>query len=153
MPTMLLGVIFVLIAGVSLWDANRITTNLRRPGVFDSLGPDRYLMAVGVVLLVLGVALAVQGALSLRRKPETAEEPGSQRHVWLFVIVCAYAGFIWLIGYAPATLAFFLATLWIMGQRDWRWTVPSAVALTLTFFLLFEYAADISLPRGQFGWS
>ena len=151
MPTMVLGVIFVLIAGVSLWDANRITTTLRKPGGFDSLGPDRYLMAIAVVLLVLGVSLAVQGALSLRTKPETTEEPGSRRHLWLFATVCAYAGFIWLVGYAPATLAFFLVTLWIMGQRDWRWTVPSAITLTLAFFLLFEYAADISLPKGQFG--
>lgn len=152
MPKILLGAIFVALAGVSFWDGYRIASTLRRPGVYDGLGPDRYLMAVGLLVLILGVALAVQGAREFHQKaPEVAGEQASTRHLWLLAAICGYVALIWLLGYAIATFAFFVATLWIMGQRDWRWSLPSAAALTAAYFLMFEYAADISLPKGVFG--
>lgn len=152
MPKILLGAIFVALAAVSFWDGYRITSTLRRPGIYDGLGPDRYLMVVGLIVLLLGVALAVQGAREMRQPvPQAAEEQASNRHLWLLAAICAYAGLIWFLGYALATLAFFIAALWIMGQRNWRWNLPSAVALTVAYYFMFEYAADISLPQGVFG--
>ena len=151
MPKIVLAAIFIVLAGISLWDGYRITTTLRRPGVYDGLGPDRYLMTIGLLVLILGVALAVQGAREFRRHaPQPAGEPASNRHLWLLGTVCGYVVLIWLLGYALATLAFFIAALWIMGQRDWRWNLPSALALTVAYYLMFEYAADISLPQGVF---
>ena len=153
MPKIVLGAIFLVLAGISFWDGQRITQNLRKPGVYDSLGPDRYLMLVGAILLILGVAVAVQGARERRAAVATQEsgDPVSQRHWWLLATVCAYSALIWFVGYAAATLVFFIAALWIMGQRDWRWNVPSAVALTAAYYFMFQYAADISLPQGIFG--
>lgn len=153
MPKILLGALFVVFAAVSFWDGYRIATTLRRPGVYDGLGPDRYLIAVGAVILVLGIALAVQGFLEMQRAAPKSEEeePASRRHLWLLAAICGYAVLIWFLGYAASTLLFFIAALWIMGHRDWRWNLSSSVALTLAFFLLFEYAADISLPKGVFG--
>jgi hypothetical protein len=152
MHKILLGAIFLVLAGISFWDGYRIMTTLRRPGVYDGLGPDRYLIAIAVVMAILGVAIAVQGMRERRRRqPAAANEPASNRHLWLLGTICAYAVFIWFLGYALATLAFFVASLWIMGTRDWRWNLPSAAALTVTYFLLFEYVADISLPKGVFG--
>lgn len=152
MPTIVLGAIFIVLSGVSLWDGYRIATTLRRPGVYDSLGPDRYLIMVGALILVLGLALVWYGWRTLRRgQPAASEELASNRHWWLLATMCAYAFLIWMLGYAPATLAFFVASLWIMGQRDWRWNLPSAIVLTVAFVLMFDYAADISFPKGVFG--
>lgn len=151
-PKVVLGLIFAVISAVSFWDGYRIATTLRRPGVYDGLGPDRYLIAVGIIILLLGIALIVQGSSEMREsKMQSTEEPGSNRHFWLLGAVCAYAMMIWLFGYAISTFAFFVAALWIMGQCDWRWNLSSAVALTVAFVLIFEHAADISLPKGIFG--
>jgi hypothetical protein len=152
MPKIVLGSIFIVLAGISFWDGYRIMTTLRRPGVYDGLGPDRYLLVVGAMMLLLGVALAVQGAREYRqRTAPAADDQASNRHLWLLATICGYAFLIWFLGYAAATLAFFIAALWIMGQRNWRWNLPSAVALTVAYYFMFEYAADISLPQGVFG--
>jgi hypothetical protein len=152
MPKILLGAIFVALSAVSLWDGYRIMTTLRQRGMYDGLGPDRYLMTVGLIVFILGVALAVQGARERSRQaPETADEQASSRHIWLLGAICGYAALIWFLGYAPATLAFFVAALWIMGERDWRWNLSWAAALTVIYVLVFDYAADISMPKGLFG--
>jgi hypothetical protein len=152
MPKILLGMIFVALAGISFWDGYRIATTLRRPGVYDSLGPDRYLLTIGSIILILGVAIAIQGMREPRQTvPQADREQASNRHLWLLAAICGYTILIWFLGYAVATLAFFVAALWIMGQRDWRWNLSSSAALTAAYYFMFQYAADISLPQGVFG--
>lgn len=150
-PKTILGAIFVVLAAVSLWDGYRITTTLRRPGAFDTLGPDRYLMTIAVVILILGVALVAQGMREAQLASADSEESASRRHVWLLGAVCLYAFLIWFLGYRVSTLAFFVASLWIMGMRDWRWILFSAITLTAAYYIMFAHVADISLPIGLFG--
>jgi hypothetical protein len=152
MPILLLGLAFEVFAIASLLDANRITTNLRRPGVFDLMGPDRYLMAIGVILLLLGLGLIFQGVRQLRTATPTATLPVAtepvRTHLWLLGAIILYVVLMPVAGYAIATLAFFLAAFRIMGMHRWGWTIGSAVLVTASFVLIFVWAADMPLPKG-----
>jgi len=155
MPNFLLGGALFVLGCVSLWDAYGIASRQRRPGVFDSLGPDRYLMTVAVMLLIVGLCVNVQEARRapppVSRHAQRSNAEAARAHLWLLAAMCSYIGAIAVVGYALATFAFFALAFWIMGLRSWRWNVASSVALATAFVLLFQYLADMPLPKGAFG--
>ncbi len=59
------ALLFILIGVVSFADAWRISVQARESANFDAIGPDRYLLALGVVLFI-------GGAWSLLRRPSPA---------------------------------------------------------------------------------
>lgn len=152
MPFLLLGLTLEVFAIASILDANRISTRLRLPGVFDLMGPDRYLLAIGILLLLLGLGLIAQGARQLRAAAGTRTSPAATEavhtHLWLLAAIVLYAVLMPVAGYTIATLAFFLAAFRIMGMRSWGWTIGSASVVTASFAWIFLRAADMPLPRG-----
>jgi putative tricarboxylic transport membrane protein len=152
MSFLLLGITLIVFSAASIVDAARISTNLRQPGVFDIVGPDRYLLGAGALLLVLGVGLVYQGANQLlgrapRISVHTADS-GSNTHLWLLGSIVLYAMLMPTVGYVIATLVFFLTAFRVMGMRNWAWILGSAVVVTASLAIIFTYAADMPLPRG-----
>ena len=49
------GILFVLLGVVSLVDGWRVTVQARETADFDAIGPDRYLLALGVLMLAAGL--------------------------------------------------------------------------------------------------
>jgi predicted phage tail protein len=49
------GIFFMLLGAVSFVDGWRIAQQAREGANFDAIGPDRYLMALGVLMLIAGV--------------------------------------------------------------------------------------------------
>lgn len=155
MSILLLGITLVVFSVASMLDAARISETLRQPGVFDLVGPDRYLMGTGILLLVLGVGLLYQGARQVyaggRHAPGAGGDSDANTHLWLLGGIVVYAVLMATVGYTISTLVFFLIAFRVMGMRSWGWVVGSAVVVTSCFAILFRYAADMPLPKGWFG--
>jgi hypothetical protein len=67
MPAMILGLLFLVFGAVSIRDAQRIASTIRKRGTLDVIGPDGYLEGTAVLLIVVGILLLVQGVIAWRR--------------------------------------------------------------------------------------
>lgn len=146
-PTAVLGGFFVLFGALSLWEARRITAEYRKPGAFDVLGPDNFLLGLGVVLTLLGALMVFPG---LSRPRSTGENPPLLPFLptTMLAMVCAYSAAMPFAGYLLATALFFPPAFWLLGIREWRRSLAASAAALLLFHLLFIRFADMPLPRG-----
>ena len=146
----LLGGLFIVGGTATVWDALRITKTFRIPGAFDPLGPDRYLLLLAVLLLILGTALL----LAAWRTPMTVpacsggDEGNSSRVALLVALLTGYLVAILVLGYPTATFVFFVAAFLIMGIRGWTRLLVSSVILAGAFSTIFYIGADMPLPKG-----
>jgi putative tricarboxylic transport membrane protein len=154
-----LGFAFLLFGAVSIWDGLRIGKALRARGTLDLIGPDRYLIGVAVLLLLVGALLVVSGLRS-RRSPRPAgspapivagDEPKGNAHLWLLAALILYVSLLPVLGYLVATVLFTAAVSRIMGTVRWTSIVAGAVVLTAVCYASFLWIADLPLPRGMLG--
>jgi hypothetical protein len=142
----------------SIWDGVRLSTEVRREGVFDALGPDRYIMIVGGILLVLSVARvwAARAEWLAEHGPSASPSaaPDNAPPLKFILLTVAFAGYALVApytGYGLATLLFFAAVYWIMGVRGWLQMIAATVISAAVFILLFIKLADMPLPPGILG--
>lgn len=104
----------------------------------DAFGSSWWPSTLGGVIALLGVAVAVSGAV--RPRP-TEEEPstirGGIRVLLVFALVVVY-GVAWqFIHFVPVTLVLAAGAVWILGERRWKALVLFPVAVTAILYLLF----------------
>lgn len=146
------GLIYLLLGSVSLAEGWHIAKTAREAANFDAIGPDRYLMALSVFLIVVGLWLALH-------PPHSAEE--AQTSYWsadarakLFVCLAMLAAFTLAMPYIGFTLgAFVFLAVLFRRLGDWSWLRSAgAAALTSAFFYVgLIRLADVPLPRGMLG--
>lgn len=107
----------------------------------------------GVALLLGGASLfmAYRGARGmLRRVEKEATEPVAfQRPVAVLVaaiLIVLYPLLLPYFGFYPTTGVWFLALLWVVGQRNMIWAVISTLGFLLAVKLAFQMAMGIPLP-------
>lgn len=146
------GLMYLLLGAVSLAEGWHITKTVREGANFDAIGPDRYLMALGALLMILGLWLAM-------RPPQTAGEAqtsflSARARTNLIMCVAMLAAFTLAMPYVGFTLGcfVFLAVLF-RHLSDWSWVRSIAVAaLTSAFFYVgLIRLADVPLPSGIAG--
>lgn len=160
MPSIILGVLFVLFGTVSIWDAQRIASTIRRRGTLDLIGPDGYLNGAAGLLIVVGVLLLVKGVNDWRKArarvpaivPATVapDDPtaSTSRHLALLAVLIAYAVLLPILGYAIATVIALTALFRIMGVNGWWRVLAWAIGTTAVFHFGFVVIADLPLPAG-----
>ncbi len=146
------GLMYLLLGAVSLAEGWHIAETAREGANFDAIGPDRYLMALGVVLIVVGSWLAL-------RPPQSAD--GTQSTYWpaqartnLIVCISALAAFALAMPYVGFTFGCFVfLTVLFRYLSDWSWLRSTAAsALTSAFFYVsLIRLADVPLPSGVVG--
>ncbi|WP_375459938.1 tripartite tricarboxylate transporter TctB family protein [uncultured Enterovirga sp.] len=135
-----------------VWDGRRLGREARADGMFDDLGPDRYIMLLGGLLAVAGVAIALQA------KPD--KEVQRQRPaLWppslpvLFTLAIAgYALLMPWLGYTAATFLFFAVAFGMASRRPWQSTAAMSVVSTALSYVLFVRVANMPLPGGILGF-
>jgi hypothetical protein len=142
----------------SIYDGYRIQEHVRRPGMFDEIGPDRYIMVLGILLVVLGLSylISVQRTRTAERgatAPASAEPlPPPQRiTVELLFAFAAYVLIVPVTGYLLATLLFFGLSYWIMGVHKPPTLILVAVLSAAAYGVIFIRLSDMPLPRGMLG--
>jgi hypothetical protein len=153
MADRLLGLLFVLLGGASIVDGFRVTREYRASAVFDDIGPDRYAIAVGVILALLGIALiAMARGAPVIATPDN-EERQSARIPPFVAIPLLLAGHIavmpW-VGYTLSTLLFMMVMFYVAGVRPLPRSLAYGGIAGVIFYLLFVRIADMPLPASQF---
>jgi hypothetical protein len=140
------------LACLGMAEAWRLSGAIRTGAPFhDVIGPDRYLAGVSLGLFVCGV-LSLVGSLKRWRPAEVkkGEETGS-RVTLVFGVVLALAIYTLLIpvlGYLLATCLFFPVVYYLFGVRPWLKSVVIGLSTSAVFYAIFEYFAEIALPKG-----
>jgi hypothetical protein len=152
MSERLWGWALVLIGAVMARDGWRLWRDERGDGMFDVLGPDRYIILMGGLLMLSGLIIALsKPAYAVAGGEE--EERGSHRVPFVFVALLAvYALITPLLGYTGATFLFFLAAYYLAGRRKLVPTLLTSAFSAACFYVLFPYFADMPLPRGILGF-
>jgi hypothetical protein len=144
------GCFFIAAGTLAVFDGMRITRDLRESSTFDAIGPDRYVIGLGVLLLLAGFVYLAFGPRSQAQKLADDAPRGFGLPMWiaLTALMLGYVGAIVLAGYALATALFFVVALRVMGAASWKRTLVPALVAAAVYWLLFARLADMSLPRG-----
>lgn len=145
------ALLFMLIGAISITDAWRISLQAREAANFDAIGPDRYLLALGVVL-------ALGGAWSLLRPvPRTPRGAGADARTGgtsatlglTLVLLGGFAALMPFIGFSLACLLFLVLQLWLLSNWPWWKTAIAAVVIAAAFHVTFVDFADMPLPKAS----
>lgn len=145
------GGFLTILGAIWVWDGWRLGVAQRGQAMFDSLGPDRYIILMGGLLVLTGLIIAFS-------KPEVedgdiGEVEGSKLTPFLFLLVLAgYALLLPWFGYTLSTFLFFVAAYYLAGRRRIFGTLVASAVTAALFFLIFPYFSDMSLPRGFVGF-
>jgi hypothetical protein len=140
----------------SIWDGYRLMADARSVSSFDALGPDRYMMVLGAVL-VLSSALYFRAARAEAAVARPAAGAASDDNLdlrRLCLVALAFAGYILLAplgGYVGTTAIFFFAAYWIMDLEGLVRRAVAAAITTAAFAIVFIVLADIPMPLGLLG--
>jgi len=146
------GLFFVLLGLIGALDSWRITSVVRETASFDSVGPDRYLLIISILMIVLGLGLAWRPRLAgefniwsdVRRWPPAD-------YLLVGIILAAFVFAIPYIGFSIASLVFFVTVYRLLGDWSWPRTLALATITTVVIWFVFVYFADMSMPKSFLG--
>jgi hypothetical protein len=146
------SLVVVALSLVGMVDAWRLSGVVRGGGPYhDVIGPDRYLGVISVGLLVCGV-LNLVSSLKRPGRPEIRRGEGGGSQVTLVTVVIfvlvIYTLLIPALGYLLATSIFFPVIYFLFGVRSWLKSVVIGLSTAAFFYAIFEYFAEIPLPKG-----
>jgi hypothetical protein len=145
-------IVVIFLAALGIADAWKLSNLVRAGGTFhDVIGPDRYLGAISVGLLICGVWNLV-AVFKSRKLPQAKneEKEGSQikRVVLVVFLLFAYTFAIPMLGYLLATSIFFPVIYFIFGVRPWPKSIIVGLITAALFYAIFAYFAEMPLPKG-----
>jgi len=145
------AVLFMLLGAVSLADGWRISQQAREVANFDAIGPDRYLLALGALMIagglwrLLGAGPHAAGA---RREPGAAGGGRTFHLALTLVLLAGVAALTPVLGFSLACLLFLAAELQLLAGWPWWKSVATSAAAALAFHAAFVWLADMPLPKG-----
>lgn len=145
------GILFMLAGIVSLVDGWRIATEAREQANFDAIGPDRYLLALGALMLVGGVwRLLAQPDLSAEHHRAIADHAtGSMPTLaTTLVMLAGFAALTPAIGFSLACLLFLAAQFALLSGWPWWKNVATAAVAASALHAAFIWFADMPFPKG-----
>ena len=147
---MTLGVVLTLLALVWLSLVNAYIPAVASEG---EPGPRALPFLLGIILAMLGVALAAQGYVgrippSTSVKDAQADPPTLRTAVATIALLLAYAFLLDKIGFISATAGLMLTAMaGVLGMRRWAFMAMFAVAFATGTWLVFNTLLGIPLPR------
>lgn len=108
-------------------------------------------------ILGWGLGLTSTGLLitSLLNKNPDTEDPikwksaGFKQILKLAVVLGLFGIGLKYLGFFPSSLAFIVAVMLIMGERDWKTILVATVAITLCIYIIFALLLGLILPKGK----
>lgn len=135
---MLVGAVVVLVDAATLRSSDA------------AVGPAAAPTLLGILLGVLGAALAFQGRRSLRTvKIETRSW---RRLALLVAVLIAFAVLLPVLGYVVCSTGLFVAAALLLGAPHPARIVATGWTLAVLVFVLFHHVVGLSLPTGPWGF-
>jgi hypothetical protein len=126
-----------------------LTAGLPKRSLPDTPDPSFFPWIITASLLILSVALLVQGLRARRGAREGADTAGGLRAPTVFLtLFVAYVAVLPVAGFVIASVPFFAALMWLYGERRWSWIGIVSVALPVLLVLVFRHGLQIPLPTG-----
>lgn len=126
-----------------------LTAGLPKRSLPDTPDPSFFPWIITACLLVLSLALLVQGLRAQRDAREAADTAGGLRAPTVFLtLFVVYVAALPFAGFVIASVPFFAALMWLYGERRWGWIGIVSVALPVILALAFRNGLHIPLPTG-----
>jgi putative tricarboxylic transport membrane protein len=145
-------------AGLSLASGGAFVAVLsaRLPSAPDpsTPGPGAAPLALGLILLVLGLIIAASALLkpTVVADGEARPEEGSQRKLLISAgLLAACVVLFEPAGFMLSTFAFLLAGFTLLGGADWRIAAPAAALAAGGMWMFFTKLLGVGLPYGFIG--
>ncbi len=130
------------------------TSGLRAPATTNVIGPRFFPTLVGVALVVVGVALAVEVLRGKAAEPEVEEDVDPTRPTdWrtlaiLGAALVAHLACMAAVGYVAAAAVLFWGAAFALGSRRHLRNAALGVLLGVVVFVAFTHLLDLNLPEG-----
>lgn len=140
------GAVLALLGLGSLPEAWRITRDVRQGANFDAVGPDRYLLALGVLMLLVGTWMAW-------RPPADDATGPAPPHVGAtffltMAMLAALAAAMPYLGFPIASFVFMTVMFHRFGGWSWMRSTGASLVVAAVFYIAFIRVADVPLPDG-----
>lgn len=137
-----------IIALAALAIAEGRTIIVENTEIFGSELAGWYVIALGCLLTILGIAYYVREKNIVITEDDQAETANNNRKVAQFYpLMIAYAVGIEYLGYIISTLLFFTIFLRFFGKYNWKKVAILSIAISIGFGVVFEQVG-MSLPKG-----
>ena len=150
------SILVIALACLGIFDAGRLGHLLRSGHAYhDVVGPDRYLGAISVGLLICGTwslasSLKSRGPRQNGKAAREARGTPANQVLLVVTLLVVYTLAIPTLGYFPATTIFFPIIYFIFGVRPWLKSIVMGLITTALVYFIFEYIAEMPLPKGFF---
>lgn len=120
--------------------------------LYDVLGPGRYLIVIGICLILVGVAyLITQRKYAYAIEEQTITKEMRIRMLSVIGALVLYNILMSYFGYLPATIVFFILVFRIMEIKSWLQVILLSVFSSASLWIIFVYWLNMVFPRGIFG--
>jgi Tripartite tricarboxylate transporter TctB family len=119
-------------------------------GSLGQMGPGYFPFALGVLLALVGVAIALKGHLQTDASAKGERRPEWRAWLLICIGVCAFIVLAQYAGLAAATFAIVFISALADRQNTWRGAAALALAMVAVAIVVFWWALKIQLPL--FAW-
>jgi len=142
-----LGVVLTLLAVVWLWLVDNYIPDVATEG---EPGPRALPFLLGILLAILGVALALSGPASPPAEEDgrSSAGPAPRTAITTVALLLAYTFLLDKLGFITATAVLMLTAMaGVLGMRRWVFMAVFAAAFAAGSWLVFNTLLGIPLPR------
>ncbi len=142
----LIAAIFLLAIGIGY---TVLTANLPTRDIGSTTQPSFFPWVVAVLFLVLSAALLIQGL-----RPATSDavpeapDVAPSKYLWGGAAFVVYLAALPALGFVAANIPFFLALMYLYGERRPLWLLGGSIGISIALFYLFREVFLILLPSG-----
>lgn len=142
----LIAAVFLLAIGIGY---TVLTANLPTRDIGSTTQPSFFPWVVAVLFLVLSAALLIQGLrpATSNAAPE-APDVAPHKYLWGGVAFVVYLAALPTLGFVAANIPFFLALMYLYGERRPLWLLGGSIGISVALFYLFRGVFLILLPSG-----
>lgn len=117
---------------------------------FEALSaPGTVPMATTLVMVIAAAIVVIKDARLPRVQGETILKDILPTSVVIVALLLVAYGFLLVpLGFLPTSALFLIATIKLLGQRSWVWTVGVALASLLVIWLIFRIVFTVLIPAG-----
>jgi Ca2+/Na+ antiporter len=125
----------------------------------SKLAPGHYPMGVAVLLLALAIILLVKTFKDQDRvekngpQEEGRRNPKAVQHLLTgFVLFLAYVISVPFLGFVLTSPLFVFLFIWFIGRYSLLLTIPIAMGIPATLWIIFAWWLSVPVPRGPWGF-
>ena len=146
------GTALVTIGAIIIWSGWSLWQSERSASMFDALGPDRYIIFIGGLLILAGICIGLGASAPSANAGREESGKSYVTPAGFLIALSVYALAIPWLGYTISTFLFFVGAFFLAGRRNIVSTLVASVISAAVFYLIFPFLAEMPLPTGAIGF-